>query len=147
MAHDLRSMLQREEGCKLVAYPDPISHGDPWTIGYGHTGPDTYQGVVWTQDQAEAALDADIAKAIMFCDNHFPWSQQLQADDARYAVLVGMAFQMGTRLLQFVNTLAAMRDGRWHDAEAGIMASVWAKQTPGRAGRMARQIETGQWQT
>lgn len=146
MAHDLRSMLQREEGNEFVAYPDPISHGDPWTIGNGHTGPEVHEGLVWTQDQIDAALDADITEAEAFCAAHFPWAEQLKADEPRYAVLVGMAFQMGMRLLQFVNTLAAMRDGRWNDAAGGMLASAWARQTPGRAGRMARQIETGQWQ-
>ena len=26
------------EGISLIAYPDPATGGDPWTIGYGHTG-------------------------------------------------------------------------------------------------------------
>jgi lysozyme len=146
MARDLRSMLQREESCVLTAYPDPVSHGDPWTIGWGHTGPDVHPGLVWTQEQADSQLDTDIAHAMSFCATHFPWSEQLKADAPRYAVLAGMAFQMGARLLPFVNTLAAMRDGRWNDAAGGMLASLWAKQTPGRARRMARQIETGQWQ-
>lgn len=45
--------LKNEEGCRLRAYQDTVG---VWTIGYGHTGPDVYPGLVWTQDQAEKAL-------------------------------------------------------------------------------------------
>lgn len=47
-------------GCK--AYPDPGSGGDPWTIGYGSTGPTIKKGVVWTRQQAEARLEADVIR-------------------------------------------------------------------------------------
>jgi len=30
-------LIQQFEGCHLEAYPDPLSGGDPWTIGYGTT--------------------------------------------------------------------------------------------------------------
>lgn len=42
------------------AYPDPGSGGDPWTIGFGSTGPDVRPGTVWTRAQAEARLEADV---------------------------------------------------------------------------------------
>lgn len=145
MAHDLRSMLEREEGRESVAYPDPLTHSDPWTIGVGHTGPEVHQGLVWSDDQINAALAADITKARALCTSHFsPWFDQI--GDVRQAVVIGMAFQMGSRLFQFVNTLAAMRDGRWNGAAGGILNSAWAHQTPGRAARMARQLETNDWQ-
>ena len=49
------------EGCELEAYWDP--NGNCWTIGWGHTGPEVVQGLVWTQEQADAALDQDQAAA------------------------------------------------------------------------------------
>ena len=48
--------IKRHEGCKLEAYPDPGTGGDPWTIGYGATGPDIHPGVVWSQEQADTDL-------------------------------------------------------------------------------------------
>ena len=30
-------LIKEFEGCHLSAYPDPLSGGDPWTIGYGTT--------------------------------------------------------------------------------------------------------------
>jgi len=51
------------EGVRLAAYPDPATGGDPWTIGYGHTGPEVHSGMTITQEQAENYLMQDVAKA------------------------------------------------------------------------------------
>ena len=48
------------EGCQLTAYQDG---GGVWTIGWGHTGPDVHAGLVWTQQQADAQLAKDKARA------------------------------------------------------------------------------------
>lgn len=48
------------EGCKLTAYQDPVG---VWTIGYGHTGKEVHEGLVWTQEQADEALEHDILAA------------------------------------------------------------------------------------
>lgn len=54
-------IIKDSESCKLRAYPDPKTGGAPWTIGWGHTGPDVRPGLVWTQAQADAALVRDLA--------------------------------------------------------------------------------------
>ncbi len=78
--------IAHHEGCLLHAYPDPASplgralkpsgvrrigngasipaehaalSGDPWTIGYGQTGPAIKFGVQWDAEQAKAALAAE----------------------------------------------------------------------------------------
>ncbi len=61
-------LLKRWEGCRLAAYPDPASGGEPWTIGYGHTGPEVVPGLVISQDQAEAWLQSDAAEAAAAVD-------------------------------------------------------------------------------
>lgn len=48
--------LKEVEGCKLKAYQDG---GGVWTIGYGHTGSDVHDGLVWTQAQADETLKED----------------------------------------------------------------------------------------
>jgi lysozyme len=55
-------LIKRYEDCKLVAYPDPKTGGAPWTVGWGATGPDIHEGTVWTQQQADDRLQADIAE-------------------------------------------------------------------------------------
>lgn len=56
-AAGLTNLTKKFEGCRLRAYK-PVPN-DPWTIGYGHTD-GVKAGDVWTQDQAEAALTADM---------------------------------------------------------------------------------------
>jgi lysozyme len=58
------------ESCKLVAYWDP--YGKCWTIGFGHTGKDVYQGLVWSQAQADAALSHDLLAADALLDLYSP---------------------------------------------------------------------------
>lgn len=52
------TLIKRFEGCKLTAYKDPKGI---WTIGYGATGKDIKEGVVWTKDQAEVDLLSRVA--------------------------------------------------------------------------------------
>lgn len=52
-------LIKRFEGCRLKAYPDPGTGGAPWTIGYGHTGPDVHPGLCISQEQADALLAQD----------------------------------------------------------------------------------------
>jgi lysozyme len=62
-------------------------------------------------------------------------------NDARKAVILNMAFNMGLPVLaQFKNTLRAVVEGRWDDAADGMLASRWAKQTGDRATRLARAM-------
>ena len=142
----LREQLIGFEGRVTQTYPDPISKGgEPWTIGVGHCGPEVRPGLVWTDAQIDAALDADIAKATAAVDSALPWAKALT--EPRRAVLIGMAFQMGIGGLKgFKLTLAAVRDGRYSHAAALMLNSLWAKQTPKRAKTLARQMETGEWQ-
>jgi lysozyme len=138
---NLRAQLIDEEGRKYNAYLDTLGYP---TIGVGHKGPDVHLGMVWTDEQIDAALNADIATKTAEVTASLPWLGKL--DEPRQAVLLQMAFQMGTRgLLGFPNTLAAVHDGRWQDAANGMLASKWAQQTPNRVGRLARQMLTGEW--
>ena len=140
--------LRRDEGLRLEAYPDPLSGGEPWTIGYGHTGSEVCEGLVWTLDQAEAALAADIAHACKLCDLLIPWWRAL--DDVRQDVLAELMFNMGWRsrdgvrgLSTFVRMLAAARAGDWQGAHDEMLKSAWAREVGQRARRLARLMLTG----
>lgn len=63
------ALVKRWEGCArrrpdgtFEAYPDPGTGGDPWTIGWGATGPGISPGTVWTQAQCDARLETDLAR-------------------------------------------------------------------------------------
>lgn len=69
----------------------------------------------------------------------------MAAEPVRFDVLTEMAFQMGGQgLAKFTNTLQAVREKRWNDAADGMLASVWAKQTPQRAQALAQIMRSGQ---
>lgn len=51
------------EGFRAHAYPDPATGGAPWTVGYGHTGPEVRDGYTVTKERARADLLADLAIA------------------------------------------------------------------------------------
>lgn len=53
-------LLHHFESCRLEAYPDPKTGGAPWTIGWGHAGPDVKPGMRWTQKQADEAFMEDL---------------------------------------------------------------------------------------
>jgi lysozyme len=58
-----------------------------------------------------------------------------------------MSFQLGVDgLLGFKNTLKMIEQRNYEAAAAGMLNSLWAKQTPERANRMAEQMRTGIWQ-
>lgn len=120
-------LLQTCEGCRLRAYPDPASGGSPWTIGYGHTGPEVQPGLVISQQQAEAWLRRDVARFEMAVDhglaNGGSLSPQLspQQRDAlvSFCFNVGSAAFSGSTLVrrlkagEAVNTVLAQELPRW----------------------------------
>ena len=56
------ALVKSFEGCRLKAYPDPGTGGEPWTIGWGATGEGIHKGMVWTQEQADRRLESDLAR-------------------------------------------------------------------------------------
>ena len=143
------SLLNFEEGYSEKPYY--CSEGYP-TIGIGkRIGPkgaplSQYQftvskqlAAVWLSEElqqkvADMSTHANITAAMASCN------------DARKAILISMAYQMGADgLAKFANTLKAVAEQRWDDAASGMLASAWAKQTPNRAARHAQQMKTGEW--
>lgn len=141
MSKNLIRQLRDEEGEILSAYQDHLGY---LTIGIGRLI-DKRKGGGITQEESEYLLNNDISKVNAQLDANIPWWRKL--DEARQAVLQGMAFQMGiTGLLGFKNTLKMIESGDYQSAGNGMLNSLWAKQTPARANRMSKQMKTGEWQ-
>lgn len=136
------AQLKLDEGCVLTSYPDPLSGGDPWTIGYGHTSSGIHQGMTVDQAQADAWLTSDIAKAETGLANALSWFDSLA--DFRQDVLANMAFNMGVGgVLNFHHMLAAMEVQDWPKAAAEMLDSKWATQVGRRANRLADVMQNG----
>lgn len=108
-----RDIIKRFEGCARLrpdglveAYPDPGSslartgsgRGDPWTIGWGATGQDHFNGgligpgTVWTQEQCDTRLNRDLvkyAREVAIALNGVPTSQ------AQFDALVSFHYNTG----------------------------------------------------
>jgi lysozyme len=138
---NLAQQLERFEGRVPHAYRDHLGF---LTIGVGRLI-DERKGGRLTDFEIDFLLQNDMAEKTAQVVEALPWAVRL--NPPRMAVLVGMAFQMGTAgLLGFRNTLAAVRDGHYAHAAENMRQSKWAKQTPDRAGRLAVQMQLGEWQ-
>jgi len=141
MIDNLTEQLRRDEGEVLTAYADSLSY---LTIGVGRLI-DKRKGGGITPEESAYLLGNDIRRKTAEVIKALPWAERL--DPVRFAVLVNMAFQLGTDgLLGFKNTLAMVQRGDYAGAAAGMLQSLWAKQTPERAKRLSMQMKTGEWQ-
>jgi lysozyme len=139
--NSVESMLRREEGEVLHAYQDHLGF---WTIGVGILI-DKRKGGALRPEESEFITKNRIRILTLELQKRWPWITRLA--EPRQAVLIGMAFQLGIAgLAAFVNTLRNIEAGWYDKAAKGMLQSLWAKQTPERAARMAEQMKTGVWQ-
>ena len=114
----IMSQLKEFEGNKLCAYADPLTGAAPWTDGNGHCGPEVKPDTVISQAMADDQLQLDF----------------------------NIAFEAGDgTLLDFAPTRALIRDGRYDDAANHIRTSPLYREAKIRWARLARQMETGEW--
>lgn len=123
------ALIKQFEGCKLDAYPDPGTGGDPWTIGWGATGAGIKKGVRWTQQQADERLAADVTR--------FAAGVDAVVKDARpyqRAALISFAYNVGLQALKDSTLLrlhnagdyvgAAAQFARWNKAGGRVLAGL-----------------------
>jgi len=131
------NLAAQSEGCHLTAYPDPASGGDPWTIGYGATGPGITRGTVWTQAQAAADLQA----RLNVIGGQVDALVKVKLTDNQKAALVDFAYNLGIGALRSSALLALLNAGRTADAAAEF--GKWVKAAgaimPGLVTRRARE--------
>lgn len=157
---DLIKQLVRDEGERLNAYRDSLGL---WTIGVGilidpSKGCRPPSGMTWpdgfgkittrcsiSKELSDELLAEHVEKVRTELARALPW--YLGLDEARRGVLENMAFNLGTKgLMGFKNTLALIQGEKWDDAAAAMKQSKWARQVHGRADRLARQMQLGEWQ-
>ena len=127
--------LMRDEGLRLFPYEDTVGK---LTIGIGRN----LKNVGISRAEANYLLDNDIQKIILQLNDRLYWWTTMTEN--RQRVLVNMCFQLGIEgLLKFNNTLTAMKKGDYETAVKGMKQSIWAKQAPNRAERLAEMMRIG----
>lgn len=117
-------------GCK--AYPDPGTGAEPWTIGWGCTGPDIKQDTVWTLEQAQDRLEAEVRH---FAHGVLKLSPTLANEPPqRFAAIISFAFNCGLGNYR-ISTLKKKVDSKdWIEAQKEILK--WNK----AAGRVLKGL-------
>ena len=145
-----KELTKFHEGERLTAYQD--SRGF-WTIGVGHLLIDPrnpkWRGATITQEACDQLFELDWVKHITLIEKYVPWA--LAFDEVRRYVIVDMTYNLGVEPFDgdgfhdwpiFVRQLKA---NDWVAAASNMRSTLWARQVKGRAQRLARMIETGNW--
>lgn len=103
-------MIESFEGCALMSYQDIKG---VWTIGFGHTGPDVHENLVWTPAQAATALAQDLGMAEAGVrDTRVPLTQH------QFDALVSLAYNIGIHAFANSSLVALLKNG---EPEAAAM--------------------------
>ena len=107
-------IIQNHEKCKLVAYWD--DKGKCWTIGWGHTGLDVSDGLVWTQEQADDALRNDLQTAER-CINRLV---TVSLSSNQFSALCSLVFNIGVGNFETSGTLQTINAGLYDQVPTHI---------------------------
>lgn len=146
----IRKELSEEEGVRYSKYPD--SKGNT-TIGIGHNlnalPVDSIIGrklgnSKLSDSEVTKIFMHDIAQVINDLDDHLPWWDTLPIF-GQY-ILVTLSFNMGvSKVLQFQDTIAAIRRQAWSIAAAELKDSRWYKQVGKRGPKLLNILRTGRF--
>lgn len=107
-------LTEKSEGLSLEAYPDPGTGGDPWTIGWGHTGKDVYKGLSITREKAEELLISDIESAEYIVKSLV----KVDLNQHQYDALVDFSFNVGGENFKNSTLLKLINSGDFVNANA-----------------------------
>ena len=97
-----------------TAYPDPATHGDPWTIGWGSTGREIRPDTVWTAQKAEEALDSELLYTATKLLKLSP--SLLKATDNRLAAILSFGYNCGLGNYRISTLKKRVDAGNWSGA-------------------------------
>jgi len=126
------------EKCRLCAYRDP---GGVWTIGWGHTGPEVVEGLTWTQAQADAQFNADIARLIPLMARSIGMEATDTLNQNQIDALISFAFNAGIGSFRSSTLLRRVNQLRFSDvpAQLGRWIFVQGKVSNGLVARRAAE--------
>lgn len=103
-------LIKSFEGCKLQAYQDIVG---VWTIGYGHTGNDVYDGLEIDQETADNFLAQDLQRF----ESGVESLVQVSMNENQFSALVCFAYNVGLNNLKHSTLLKDVNE-EYFDAAA-----------------------------
>lgn len=143
---NLIDSIKENEGFRDHIYKDTLGFD---TIGYGFKvgslSKDELElngGIIepMSKEAADKILKKKLAKLTSKIYDAIPWLNNSPKEVQE--VVIEMAYQMGVGgVLKFKNTLNFIKENEYKNASSNMMKSLWAKQTPNRAKKLASIIE------
>ena len=128
MIPDFKSLIERigvNEGFRSKPYK--CSEG-VWTIGHG---------ITWiTEEESLSILSGRISELHLKLSEDLDWYDRMPPEVK--GVIIEMCYQIGyAGVMKFKKMIANMKDINWKGAADEMLDSLWARQTPERANRLA----------
>lgn len=140
-------LIKDFEGCHLDAYPDPLSGGDPWTIGYGTTrygdGRPVQRGHKINMVEADMLLRLEVDRIAEKLRATVPYWGEMA--DQQKCALISFAYNLGSGFYGskgFETISKRLREKDW----AGVPDALLLYRNPGsnvEAGLKRRRIAEG----
>lgn len=111
------ALIKSSEGCRLASYR---CQAGVLTVGYGHTGPDVFEGQIITQPEADMLLRLDVARFEAAVEKTCPKLSQLQFD-----ACVSLCYNIGESA--FASSSVARLHNAGEYAAAGQAFLLWNK--------------------
>ena len=128
------ALIKRFEGCRLTAYPDPGTGGDPWTIGYGWTGKVDGNPIKPGMKIDDATADRLLRTGVVSFDQAVSKMLKVTVTQNQYDALVSLAYNIGTRALSTSTLMKKLNAGdvkgaadeflRWNRSGGKVMAGL-----------------------
>ena len=131
MIPDFKALIERigvNEGFRSKPYK---CSENVWTIGHGLT---------WiTEEESLSILSGRISELHLKLSEDLDWYDRMPPEIK--GVIIEMCYQIGySGVMKFKNMIANMKDINWKGAADEMLDSLWAKQTPERANRLAEIV-------
>lgn len=112
-------LIKRFEGCHLKAYPDPLSGGKPYTVGWGSTkkidGSPFALGEEITQEEADNLLETQLNTAYLPSLERIPYFNEMSEEQV--GALLSFAYNLGARFYGsegFETVTRRLRNREWN---------------------------------
>ncbi|HBN5750991.1 lysozyme [Citrobacter sp. Cf093] len=104
-------LIKQFEGCRLTAYPDPGTGGDPWTIGYGWTHPVDGKPVKPGMTIDQETADRLLKTGLVSYENDVLKLVRVKLTKGQFDALVSFAYNVGSRALSTSTLLKKLNAG------------------------------------